>query len=293
MNKTAYLTPLLGPVLCLSLGGCRDKHDMLEQTVHSVGPTGGVARSADGSAIVRFGAGALSRTREVRITTHRDEDVEDAASLVYELSPANLTFAANVVLEIKTDGISSGDVVIEQIDERAKSLEVLETSVSDDGERAVASLKGASRYVARELRGACRDLLCGEVCRLCPPGADGCMEPAVDRVCSARGLCVPAGGVRCDPYLDAGGTMVDGGGSMVDGGGSMVDGGGTTVDGGGSMVDGGGTMVDGGGSTVDGGGSMVDGGGGPDLDATPGDATPVPPDAGDGGLYFPDAGRSP
>ena len=214
MNSSLSFPTALSLTLAFAASACNEDERLHEQTVHFIGPEGGIARSADGLASISVERGAFTVNQNIVITTHRKMPVEDSASFVYQIEPDQLAFSSGVSFKIVVnDGLDPEDIVMEQVDDMGETLEVLETSFSDEDETLVSPLEHFSYYVLRRSHRACRNLSCGDVCQLCPPNRPQCKEPPVQRMCNPHGLCVRSSTTTC------GGEDVDGGSpGDIDGG---------------------------------------------------------------------------
>ena len=186
-----------GCLAALAATGCTDDLNLLEQTVNPIDQTGGTAVSADGLLTVELPPNAVDGPTAVVITTRRDIEGDDLASLVYQLEPEGIDFGASVTLRIETTEVANEEVVVEQVDEDGQTIAVLQTN--GDGSAAEASLDHFSFYSLRRLRRACRQLSCGDTCTLCPPHRPNCSQPPGPRACSSRGFCIRENRVSCPP----------------------------------------------------------------------------------------------
>ncbi len=137
---------LLAALLATGSGACSQSDELLERTVTSVDPAGGVARSTDGVATLRFPAGALDVTTEITMLTRRDRSDPALRSLVYELGPAGLTFAVPVTLTVTPADGTSRAAVARVEDARITALPGSTWDVV--GRSASAPLDGVASYAA-------------------------------------------------------------------------------------------------------------------------------------------------
>lgn len=167
-----------------SLLACSQNRMSSEETVATIGSSGGFLKSADGKLLLEFPAGVFAANTTVKIATDRGTIRGDLAGPIYRFSPSGVQFSSDVKVSISVAQLppEGEDYFVANTDSAEPAL--LEETLFDESTMTVSvGLKHFSSYGLFHRPGRCRNLSCGDSC-----GQVG----RIPLFCNARRRCVPA-----------------------------------------------------------------------------------------------------
>ncbi len=200
-TKKLSLRPFWATTVILVLAACSAAEGPQDEAPSVVDSQGGELRSADGLLSLTIPAGALEGPTDIRIARAARQTFPDVVSSVYELSPHGLRFSKPITIKLRLEDADQG-VRLANLDDQAPEF-LLDSHYDSTAQELRASLEHFSRYGAVRGHYPCRQLSCGDSCRVCARRDRSCREPSRRYVCSPMGRCLPEADVRCG-QADAG-----------------------------------------------------------------------------------------
>lgn len=193
MRKTR--PPHLLRTLLLSLGalvGCSETKVLDELTVTPIGPSGGIATSADGLFAVEFPAGSLAAAVDVQILTVRSLVPSGIIGPIYDLTDNAFSFGGAPRIRVTA---SEGAPGYELVEIAGSGITVVEGSVEDERSRKVsAPFKRHARYARRRHSHPQPDAgVVADAGTSTPTIDGGPLDSGVDTGTISRALCTDVG----------------------------------------------------------------------------------------------------
>ena len=163
---------------------CSQTRMSSEETVATIGSSGGFLKSADGKLLLEFPAGVFASNTSVKIATDRGTIRGDLTGPIYRFSPSGVQFSSDVKVTVSVSALppEGEDYFVANTDGAEPAL--LEDTVFDESTMTVSvGLRHFSSYGVFHRPGRCRALSCGDSC-----GQVG----RIPLFCNARHRCVPA-----------------------------------------------------------------------------------------------------